>query len=157
MTMPLQQQWRRAAFFRRTAKQAPQNLLPKDHCSTSKKRVTKSFYKQICYVSQEEADYIEAKAQRAKMSISGYLRSITLGPDYQSPHDPERIGALLKLNRELTIQGHQLKQIAEHLNSGTMNLEESMSLLKSLRDPLVKSLKNLQPMLVLGHAVQLQK
>jgi hypothetical protein len=87
-----------------------------------------------------ELAIIKIKAQRAGVSTNTYIRAASLDSDYKQPLTPELKKTLLVVVRELTAQGNNLNQIAKHLNGGMATPNQAMSMLDSIRVPLVRAL-----------------
>lgn len=72
-----------------------------------------------------ELGIIRIKALQAGCTTNTYIRASALGSEYKQPRDPELLKALHIANRELTMQGVNLNQIARQLNSGQARLDEA--------------------------------
>lgn len=93
-----------------------------------KSRVTTRF-------SHEERKKLVGRAQKARLTLSEYMRVVTL----ESPAlDPERHKLLLKTNYELTRQGVNLNQIAKRLNAGRGSTACAEGMLAELFDALME-------------------
>ncbi|MGB9153407.1 MAG: plasmid mobilization relaxosome protein MobC [Alphaproteobacteria bacterium] len=97
-----------------------------------------------------ELAIIRTKAQLAGVSTNSYIRASSLGSAYKQPINPELQRTLLALNRELTAQGNNLNQIAKHMNNGTATPSRGLTILESIRVPLVVALMTVRHALVQG-------
>lgn len=88
-----------------------------------------------------ELPIIRAKALQAGCTTNSYIRASVLGSDYVAPANPELVKALLALNLELTAHGRNINQLAKHLNSHAMTVEQGMAVLESIRRPLIQALQ----------------
>ncbi|MEM9598279.1 MAG: plasmid mobilization relaxosome protein MobC [Acidobacteriota bacterium] len=82
--------------------------------------------------SVDEADLVRLRAQRSRLTVSTYLRSLALdAPDVQQPRllvDPELVRQIIRV-------GVNLNQIARKLNAG--HLVDGFGLRQCLVDTLV--------------------
>ena len=73
-------------------------------------------------VTDAESADIDASADRAGLSVSGYLRALAFGKDAEQPRaarrPPVEAAELVRLQYELRKIGGNLNQIAHHLNKG---------------------------------------
>jgi hypothetical protein len=99
--------------------------------------------------SGQQKSIIRLKAKAAGIPVGQFILAAALGSDYRPPMNRELIRALLGLNRELTVQGNNLNQIARHLNAGVGQHEEGPAL-KSLALSLGDTLRALREALVSG-------
>ena len=76
----------------------------------------------ILFANAAEKAEIETRAEKAGLSVSGYLRALAFGKDTPQPkaarRPPTNAAALGALRYELRKIGGNLNQIAHHLNQG---------------------------------------
>jgi hypothetical protein len=104
-----------------TEKPADPITAPKKH--GSEKRERQSLI-QLRVTAAEQAE-IAAKAERAGLSVAGYLRALALGTDTPQPRaarrPPVEKEELVRLQHELRKIGGNINQIAHHLNRSGEN------------------------------------
>lgn len=85
-----------------------------------------------CFVSPSEKADIEARAERAGLSVSGYLRALAFGKDTQQPRaarrPPMEKETLLRLLAELGKIGSNVNQIAHAMNAGKITDHPALAL-----------------------------
>jgi len=93
--------------------------------------------------SEERDDVVRASVAAGFTSASAYLLALSRGPDYKykSPRDPELTRALFLVNRQLTVQGHNLKQIKNKFDMGILTPAQAASLLHILTRSLLQTHK----------------
>jgi hypothetical protein len=73
-------------------------------------------------VTAQEKGSVEARAEKAGLTVAGYLRALVFGKDAQQPRaarrPPLEKQELIALRYELRKIGGNLNQIAHHLNQG---------------------------------------
>jgi hypothetical protein len=91
---------------------------PKKHGSEKRERQALI---QLRVTPTEQAD-IHARAERAGLSVAGYLRALALGKDSPQPRaakrPPVEKAELARLQYDLRKIGGNINQIAHHLNKG---------------------------------------
>lgn len=87
-------------------------------------------------LTDQQKKTIRAKAQAAGVSVNEYAKAVMLGSDYRPPLSKEACRQLLALGWELGRQGHNLNQIARHLNAGSKTPEQANNALAVIRDEL---------------------
>jgi len=88
-----------------------------------------------------ELSIIKTKALLAGVDTNSYIRASALDSDYKQPMNPVLFEALHAANRELTMQGVNLNQIAKHMNSGQASLAEADNLLGMIARSMFKTHK----------------
>ena len=86
-----------------------------------------------------ELTIIRTEALQAGCDTNTYIRAASLGSDYKQPRDPELLKALNAVVRELTMQGVNLNQIAKHMNSGNVPLDEAEGLIGQIARSMFKA------------------
>ena len=127
----------------------PQAVIPKS-CELKLKTAKARISPLTIRVSKEQKESIRQKAQTAGVPVGRYVIAATLGADYKPPKDPELVGALLVLNRELTAQGNNLNQIAKHLNGGSASPAEGEGMLGMIGRSMLRTHKAIRGVLAHG-------
>lgn len=91
---------------------------PKQHGSQKRERQGRA----VCFVNEAEKAAIEAKAEKAGLSVSGYMRALIFGKDTPQPRGAKRPVVekelLVRVLGELGKIGSNLNQIAHVANQG---------------------------------------
>jgi predicted HicB family RNase H-like nuclease len=116
-----------------TLVEPPNVALPKSCGLKPKKRRTGPLNIRI---NESEKRTLDFRAKQAELTLHAFVKCVLLGSGY----DYKLRTQLLMLNRELTVQGRNLNQIAKHVNSGTATPSQSVDMLDAIRVPLGRAL-----------------
>ena len=105
-------------------------------------------------LSQSERDSVVQQAQKARLTISEYVRASILGAGYVSAIDPVQRQFLLDVSRELGRQGTNLNQIAKQLNAGFISAEQGETILGLLARSLLNAHQDVRQALLVGRSME---
>jgi len=129
-------------FFKKSYTQVAASVLPKSVIQKScglkpKKKILAPV--PVRY-SEEQLEQLEAKAKRAGVSRSEYIRALSLGEDYKPPLGRDIRHELLKTNRQLTGIATNVNQMAHRMNSGAAEAPEALVFLERILEPVLQTI-----------------
>ena len=91
-------------------------------------------------ITQAEKSSLRRRAQAVGISVNAYLKACALIGEYVPPYPPDILQELRRVHWELTRQGHNLNQMAKHLNDGSLTPRHGFSKLDAIEAPLSRAL-----------------